>query len=248
MARGFAVSPQWWVGAVTVRKRSVSNRTTSLSRDEVRHIDRRAIDEFHLPGIVLMENAGRGCAELLLGIGVAGRVTICCGKGNNGGDGYVIARHLENAGIEVSVLIFASAEEITGDASANLAVLQAAGTPLRFFSDAPRPDELDQLLSGARWIVDALLGTGFRGEVREPLRAVIDAINRTGSKVLAVDLPSGLDCDTGLASESCVRATHTATFVAPKQGFEHPSALELTGEIHVVDIGVPRRLLTSLGL
>jgi NAD(P)H-hydrate epimerase len=225
----------------------MSDPTASLMRDDVRGLDRRALDEFHLPGIVLMENGGRGCAELLLDLGVTGLVTLCCGKGNNGGDGYVIARHLENAGIDVSVLVFASAEEMTGDAAVNLAVLQAAGTPLRFLTE-PRPDELNPLLEGSEWIVDALLGTGFRGEVRQPFGTVIESINQAGTNVLAVDLPSGMDCDSGIASGPCVRANHTATFVARKRGFENPSALELTGEVHVVDIGVPRRLLTSLGL
>jgi NAD(P)H-hydrate epimerase len=160
----------------------------------------------------------------------------------------VIARHLENAGVDVSVLVFAAAVAIGGDAGVNLAVLQAAGTPLRFFPHSPAADELDRLLVGTRWIVDALLGTGTRGTVREPFCTVIDAINRSGARVLAVDLPSGLDCDTGLPLGPCVRAAHTATFVAAKRGFEHPGAHEFTGEVHVVGIGVPRRLLTSIGL
>jgi NAD(P)H-hydrate epimerase len=220
----------------------------SLTREQVRGIDRRAMDEFHLPGIVLMENAGRGSAELLQSLGVTGPVVICCGKGNNGGDGYVIARHLENSGVAVSVLVFASAGEIGGDARINLTVLQAAGTPVRFFAQPPRPDELEHLLRDAEWIVDALLGTGTRGTVREPFCTVIDAINRAGKRVLAVDLPSGLDCDTGLPLGPCVRAAQTATFVAAKRGFELPGAHEFTGEVHVVGIGVPRRLLTSIGL
>jgi NAD(P)H-hydrate epimerase len=220
----------------------------SLTREEVRAVDQRAIEEFHLPGIVLMENAGRGCAELLQTLGVAGPVVICCGKGNNGGDGYVIARHLENAGVEVSVLVFAAADEIRGDAAVNLSVLQAAGTRLRFFSLSPPPAEIDRLLQGAAWVVDALLGTGARGKVREPFRTMIAAINRAAAQILAVDLPSGLDCDTGTPQGGCVRARHTATFVAPKRGFENPGALEYTGDVHVVGIGVPRQLLTSLGL
>lgn len=221
---------------------------TSLTREQVRAVDQRAMDEFHLPGVVLMENAGRGCAELLRELGVAGPVVICCGKGNNGGDGYVIARHLENAGVDVSVLVFAAAVEIGGDAGVNLAVLQAAGTPVQFLSQPPPADEMERLFHDADWIVDALLGTGTRGTVRDPFRTVIDAINRAGAKVLAVDLPSGLDCDTGLSLGPCVRAAHTATFVAAKRGFENPSAHEFTGEVRVVGIGVPRRLLTSIGL
>jgi NAD(P)H-hydrate epimerase len=226
----------------------MTDRKATLTRDEVRRVDRQAIAEFHVPGIVLMENAGRGCAELLQDLGVTNRVVICCGKGNNGGDGFVMARHLENAGVTLEVLVFAAPDEIRGDAAVNLAVLQAAATPLRFFPETPQPDALHQLLPGADWIVDALLGTGFQGEVREPLRTVITAINRAGGRVLAIDLPSGLNCDTGLAEGPCVQARHTATFVARKRGFQNPASVELTGTVHVIGIGVPRRLLTSYGL
>lgn len=220
----------------------------SLTRDEVRDVDRRAIDDYGLPGVVLMENAGRGCAELLLRLGVHGRIVICCGRGNNGGDGYVIARHLENAGREVHVLLFCEPSAVTGDAAINLRVLEAAGTPVRTFTEMPSDQELDGLLGGAAWIVDALLGTGTRGEVWEPYRSVIAAINRAAAQVFAVDLPSGLDCDTGLALGPCVEAEHTATFVARKRGVDAPGAARYTGQVHVIDIGVPRRLLTSFGI
>jgi NAD(P)H-hydrate epimerase len=223
-----------------------------MTRDEVRDIDRRAIEEYGLPGIVLMENAGRGCAELLLRLGPPdrgrGRVVVCCGKGNNGGDGYVIARHLENAGCRVEVLLFCNPADVAGDAAVNLHVLQAAQTPVGCFGTTVPCAELDRLLEGAEWIVDALLGTGAQGVVREPYRTAIAAINRSGRRVFAVDLPSGLDCDTGAPLGPCVRARETGTFVAPKKGFEVPTAAEYTGRVHVVDIGVPRKLLTSSDL
>lgn len=219
-----------------------------LTRDQVRDVDRRAVEVYGLPSIVLMENAGRGCAELLLRLGVQGRVAICCGRGNNGGDGFVIARHLENAGVEVQVLLFADPAAAEGDAAVNLRVLQAAQTPLRVFPDAPDVAVLEEQLSTAEWIVDALLGTGTRGEVREPFGTIIEAVNRAQKKVLAVDLPSGLDCDAGRPLGPCVRADHTASFVARKQGFDAAEAAEFTGRVHVVDIGVPRRLLTSFGI
>src|SRR5580704_4639717 len=105
--------------------------TTYLTRAQVRQIDRRAIEEFGVPGVVLMENAGRSAAELLLSLGVGGSVAICCGKGNNGGDGFVIARHLDNHGVAVRVLLFAEPEELTGDAAVNVRILQRAGLSLR---------------------------------------------------------------------------------------------------------------------
>lgn len=223
----------------------MAEQEISYTRDEVREIDRRAIEEFGLPGIVLMENAGRGCVDLLLAAGVRGPVVICCGRGNNGGDGYVIARHLENAGRDVRVLLFASEEQVTGDAGVNLHVLRAAGTPIQVIPDPSSAEELDRLLGHAEWIVDALLGTGTRGEIREPFAGVIEAVNRAGNRVFAVDLPSGLDCDRGEPLGPCVRAELTGTFVGWKRGFQNPAALEFTGAVHTVDIGVPRHLLTS---
>lgn len=216
-----------------------------LNRRQVREVDRRAIEEFGLPGVVLMENAGRGAAELLLRLGVRGRVVICCGKGNNGGDGYVIGRHLDNHGIAVRVLRFTRPGELTGDAAINHHVLTK--TPVSLVDGLELdPAALAAELAQAEWVVDALLGTGLTGKVRSPLDHVIAAINASQAKVLAVDLPSGLDCDTGEPLGVAVRAHHTATFVAPKPGFTVAEANAFVGVVHVVDIGVPRCLLAAL--
>jgi NAD(P)H-hydrate epimerase len=217
-----------------------------LTRQQVRNIDARAIADYGLPGIVLMENAGRGAAELLLELGIHGPVIICAGKGNNGGDGFVIARHLELHSVATSILLFCDPADLSGDAATNCRVAQAAGQSLVVLGAAPQPDDLNLLLAPADWIVDALLGTGTTGTIREPYLTAIAAINRAGKKVFAVDLPSGLDCDTGLSMGSCVRADHTATFVARKVGFDTPGASELTGEVHVIEIGVPRKLLSEI--
>jgi NAD(P)H-hydrate epimerase len=216
----------------------------SLTRDEVRAIDRRAIEELGLPGIVLMENAGRGAAELLIELGIDGPVIVVAGKGNNAGDGFVIARHLEIHGFDARVLLFADPHELAGDALTNYGVLSAAGTPIRYCAGTDSAHWKDELPLGS-WIVDALLGTGTRGSVREPFTGVIEQINASGVRVLAVDLPSGLDCDTGEPWGPCVRAAHTATFVAPKRGFDAPRAAAFTGQVHVIDIGVPRCLLEA---
>ena len=216
-----------------------------LTRAQVREVDRRAIDDYGLPGLVLMENAGRNAAELLQELGIHGPVAICCGKGNNAGDGFVIARHLENSGFEVRVLLSTPASAFTGDAATNFAVLQRAGT-LLVEADADIATVWRDELARADWIVDALLGTGTQGVVREPFASAIAAINAANRKVLAVDLPSGLDCDTGAVLGGCVRAQHTATFVARKPGFAVAGAPEFTGEIHVLDIGVPQALLREL--
>jgi NAD(P)H-hydrate epimerase len=218
----------------------------SLTRLQVRDVDSRAIAEYSLSGIVLMENAGRGAAELLVQLGVSGRVVICAGKGNNGGDGYVIARHLELRGIATTVILFCHPTELTGDAAINYRVLVAARQSLFVIGPSPNVAELDRQLAAADWIVDALLGTGTQGTIREPYLTAIAAINRAGRKVLAVDLPSGMDCDTGQPLGACVRADHTATFVARKVGFDVSGADRLSGVVHVIDIGVPIRLLDEI--
>lgn len=214
-----------------------------MSRDQVRDVDRRAVEEFKMPSLLLMENAGRGAAEVLHAAGIAGPVFICAGKGNNGGDGFVIARHLENRGHEVRVLLFGDPEKLQGDAEINYRILEAAGTPIEIWGKDFSPEKLAEHLKAADWVVDALLGTGMQGEIRAPDDAIIQAINQSADKVLAVDLPSGMDCDTGDPLGVCIQATRTATFVARKKGFENPKSSNLTGEIHVIDIGVPKRAL-----
>jgi NAD(P)H-hydrate epimerase len=227
----------------------VLSRNLVLSREQVRRVDAVAIDRYGLPGVVLMENAGRNTAELLVSLGIAGRVTICCGHGNNGGDGFVIARHLEIAGIDVAVSLFADPTRLSGDAAVNYGVLERAKTPLRVLSGELDHEELTAVLTGSTWIVDALLGTGSTGLPRPPYDAVVKAINtagNTGTKILAVDLPSGLDADAGRPFLDdagrygpCVKADATATFVARKTGFDNPASREFTGEVAVIDIGVP---------
>ncbi|MHC4880643.1 MAG: NAD(P)H-hydrate epimerase, partial [Planctomycetota bacterium] len=140
----------------------------TMSRDEVRDVDRRATEEFGLPGVVLMENAGGGCVDWLVELGICGRVVICAGRGNNGGDGFVIARHLENRGIDVVVLLFADPEALRGDAAINWRVLERAGTPVRVVKDAADDAEWQSQIDRADWIIDALLGTGTRGSLRAP--------------------------------------------------------------------------------
>lgn len=225
----------------------------SLSRDEVRDVDRRAIDEFGMTGLVLMENAGRNAAERLIQLGIGGLVVVCAGKGNNGGDGFVIARHLELRGFDVRVLLFASPDELTGDAAFNWRILEKGETSRLVLGQRPSVSDVDHQLSHADWIVDALLGTGTVGTLREPYRMAISTIQRSGQRVFAVDLPSGLDCDTGLpielrpdGSAMCVTAQHTVTFVARKRGFDNPTSRAFTGEVYVANIGIPKRLLDEV--
>ena len=233
----------------------------SLTREQVRAVDLQAIEDYSLPGIVLMENAGRNAAQLLHALASAGtmpaprRVAIACGRGNNGGDGFVIARHLENLGAEIKILLACDPSAYRGDAAINHAVAVRAGITIDPLESAPI-SEWSAALAGSDWIVDALLGTGSSGAPRGAVATAIRAINLArhphspGSppgKIFAVDIPSGLDCDTGLATGECVRADATATFVARKIGFDAPGASAFTGAVHVLDIGVPRRLLEATG-
>ncbi len=209
-----------------------------LSRNQARELDRRASAEFGVHGVVLMENAGRAAAEILCSLAVHGRVLVCCGKGNNGGDGFVIARHLANRGMKVETLLFAQPQQLTGDALTNFHILERGQVPFRIGS----LDILNQELPRTEWVVDALFGTGLQGPVQPPQDLVIEAINAWGGRVLAVDIPSGLDADSGQASGAAVRASHTVTFVASKLGFTNPAAAAWLGRVHVADIGLPRIL------
>ena len=218
----------------------------SLTRNQARGIDAQALADYGLQSIVLMENAGRGAAEVLVGLGVRGLVVICAGKGNNGGDGFVVARHLALHAVETSVLLFCQPDDLPPDAATNFHVLACAKHQLDVLGRAPAAAVLAQRLSAADWIVDALLGTATQGSIREPHVMAITAINHSGKKVFSLDLPSGMDCDTGQSLGACVRADHTATFVARKVGFDAPGAQELTGQVHVVDIGVPKQMLECI--
>jgi NAD(P)H-hydrate epimerase len=215
-----------------------------LSREEVREVDRRAITEFGVPGVVLMENAGRGAAELLRALGIHGPVAVCCGKGNNGGDGFVIARHLDNWEVPVRVLLFARPEQLTGDAAINYNIIARSRLAIETYPDDPDWQQVRRRLASAEWLVDALFGTGLTGPLRSPYDRLIEEMNSSPAKVLAVDIPSGLDCDTGAPLGAVVRADHTVTFVALKKGFANPAARQWLGQVHVVDIGAPRVILS----
>lgn len=218
----------------------------ALNRDQSRQVDRRAVEHYGISGLVLMENAGRGTADVLCRLGIPGPVVICCGRGNNAGDGFVIARHLDLRGHVVRVVLCAAPEELTGDAGANFRILQKTDVPVQRFASTADLPMLKRQLADAVWIVDALLGTGAQGEPRPPMDILIDRINGAVAPKLAVDLPSGLDCDTGHPAAHTIRAAHTCTFIAPKTGFEAPGVARYTGQVHVLDIGVPRKLLEEV--
>jgi len=211
-----------------------------LTRDESRELDRRAREEFGMPGVVLMENAGRNVVDYLRARPLQGPVLVCCGKGNNGGDGFVIARHLDNHRIPVQVLLCAEPEELKDDAKTNFNIIVKSGLSISDLSKVSILDKsLRTLMMSAEWIVDALFGTGLSGSVRAPFDKIIKEINHAAAHVLSVDIPSGLDCDTGQPLGIAVKAQHTVTFVGMKKGFVYPAAKKFLGNVYVADIGIP---------
>ncbi|QDT70745.1 Bifunctional NAD(P)H-hydrate repair enzyme Nnr [Planctomycetes bacterium MalM25] len=213
-----------------------------MTRDEARAFDRDAIERLGVPGVVLMENAGRGCVDLMERVGIEGPVVVVCGKGNNGGDGFVIARHLMARGHACRVVLGAPPSELAGDALWAFDVLTHCHLPIldvTGVNPALVIQELDAFAGGTAWLVDALLGTGATGDPRPPYDTLIDWINAEPGRRLAVDLPSGLDCDTGEPGSPTVRAHDTATFVAPKVGFSNPAAAEFLGDVTTIGLGVP---------
>ena len=219
-----------------------------LTRDQIRRVDRLAIERYGIIGVVLMENAGRNAAHIIRReFGESGKAAICCGPGNNGGDGCVIARHLHNAGWSVRLLITGEPEKMSPDMLANFRIVEAMGLDHVIATDAPGQRAFIQSIRNDEVVLDSLLGTGFRGEVRSPTAELIEAINTaTKSGTVAIDIPSGLDCDTGQPSNATIRADLTITFVARKTGLVAPPATRYVGKIEVADIGVPRELVAEI--
>ncbi|MCK4629447.1 MAG: NAD(P)H-hydrate epimerase [Sedimentisphaerales bacterium] len=245
---------------ITVMKETSSHNNSSgnhkrndqaglvLSREQARRCDRIAIERFEINGLVLMENAGAAAARLILSLPddiASCRVCVVAGVGNNAGDGFVVARHLSNANVPVDVILCGDRERYKGDAGANLRIIERMALPIICLEPGP-PDAAAVVQShaaSADIIVDAMLGTGAVGAPREPIRSAIEVINDLQKTVVALDIPSGLDCDTGQPLEAAVCADHTVTFAAMKKGFQSPEAGKYTGTVTVASIGINTLLL-----
>lgn len=210
---------------------------------EMRDLDRRAIGELGIPGATLMENAGRGAAraliELLPALGAprrGARVAIVCGKGGNGGDGFVVARWLRRRGLQPVVLLASPPADVTGDARDKLTALRRAGVRPIVIEDAARAAAL---MSDSHVVVDALLGTGAHGAPSGLTATLIEHINASGRPVVALDIPSGLPADGGAPAGPAVRAAATFTFAGLKYGLVQPPGLDHAGRVTVVPIGIP---------
>lgn len=208
-----------------------------LTSEEMAEADRTAIEGFGIDVVSLMENAGARTAEVarrMLG-GDVQRRKVCClvGRGNNGGDGLVAARHLSNWGAEVGVIMGGDRGDLRDLPGRQLATVEKMGIAIK----GPDGD-----FGGAELLVDAFLGYGAKGNPRPPLSSAIRKANVSGIPILAVDVPSGLDATTGNPGDPTIAATVTVTFGFPKVGFLEPQARALVGEIYVADISIPRGL------
>jgi ADP-dependent NAD(P)H-hydrate dehydratase / NAD(P)H-hydrate epimerase len=195
----------------------------------MRAVDRWAIEELGVPSLELMEAAGGAVAEAVAELGPQGPVRVVCGKGNNAGDGFVAARHLAGMGFEVEVLLLWSGDELSGDAAANFARIEAEQVE----------GELDSRLAGSGAVVDAIFGTGFQGAPRQPVAAAVEAINRCGAPVVACDIASGVDASSGEIASVAVEADVTVSFHAAKLGQRIAPGKWGTGELQVAPIGIP---------
>lgn len=218
-----------------------------LTCQQIRELDILAIEHVGIPGIVLMENASRAVAEFIYHTLIdptRSHVVLLCGPGNNGGDGFGAARHLRNAGAQVTVVLAASRENSKGDAAINLGIYERMEGAL---IDASEPDGLARvraLIKTADVVVDGLLGTGTQGAPRGVIADLVRLANAAPhARRVAIDIPTGLGGDSGQVHEPCFKADATVTFVAPKAGFGAARARDVVGRVMVADIGVPRELI-----
>ncbi|MBU2497901.1 MAG: NAD(P)H-hydrate epimerase, partial [Proteobacteria bacterium] len=209
---------------------------------EMQEMDRLTIREVGIPGVVLMENAARGAARILLSHFAPleeAHVVLLCGRGNNGGDGYVMARYLRQARLQVTVIVLTEIQKVSGDALKNLDIIRRLGLDIL---EAPGPEAWNNCrpsISNCDYIVDGILGTGLNSPVKGFYRQVIEEVNASGKPVMAIDIPSGLNADTGQIMGAAVRADLTVTFGFPKLGQLLFPGADLVGRLARVDIGIP---------
>lgn len=214
--------------------------------EQMQELDRKAMETYRIPGIVLMENAGRGAAEAILSSFPDLRkkkVAVIAGKGNNGGDGFVIARHFMNRGIPVKVFLLTDPKSLRGDAETNHYVFHRMKGEILSIPSSKDYQKVKRELEKADLLVDAIFGTGLDAEVRGYYREVIDHLNTLHCPLVAVDIPSGLNADTGKPLGAAIRATLTVTFGLPKIGLLISPGSDYTGTLKVVDIGIPKNLV-----
>ena len=221
-----------------------------LNSQQMQQCDREAINDYGISESVLMENAGVQVVESMdeyFGDGVPELIAVMCGKGNNGGDGFVVARHLYAAGSSVRAYLFASAVDLQGAAAQNHRIAEELGVEIVEVPDTESWEKHSSDIAGFDCIVDALFGTGITGPLRGYFGSVVEAVNDSGSIVVSVDLPSGLSADSGEVLGPTVEADLTVAFAAPKLCHIFPPAFDFIGELSVVDIGIPAAVIDAVG-
>jgi NAD(P)H-hydrate epimerase len=214
--------------------------------EQMQELDRKSIEAYRIPGIVLMENAGRGAVEAILSAYPDIRkrkIAIVAGKGNNGGDGFVIARHLLNQGTSVKVFLLTDPKSLRGDAETNFNIFHHMKGEIISVPSSKDYQKVKKSLEYFDLLIDAIFGTGLDAEVRGYYREVIDHLNTLGKPIVAVDIPSGLDANTGKPLGTAIRASLTVTFGLPKVGHLISPGLNYVGSLKVIDIGIPTRLV-----
>ncbi len=218
-----------------------------VKNSEMQKIDQWAIESLGIPGIVLMENAGRGCIEVLkyyFHLDENLRVLIISGKGNNGGDGFVIARHLNNHSVQVKVVLLGKGDALKKDSLTNYQIAKKSKIPIIETVNHKRVKNIIQDFT-PDIIVDAIFGTGFKGRIKEPYYSVIEAMKQSDAFILSVDIPSGIDGDTGSFENTAVVADATATMCLAKRGHYLYPGRALCGDLFIIDIGVPYNLIDT---
>jgi NAD(P)H-hydrate epimerase len=221
-----------------------------VTANEMQQMDLRTIESFGIPGRVLMENAGRGATRFFVerfSDLKNKRIGVIAGRGNNGGDGFVIARYLAQAGIPVKVYLLAPGNRVKGDAAANLELLKPLEIPVIEIPDENSFSVQKPSMTDSDIWIDAILGTGLKSEVKGYFRKIINFINDLDKPVFAVDIPSGLNSDTGQPCGTCIRAQATATFGFAKTGHMIYPGKGYTGMLEIIDIGIPPHIVASVG-
>ncbi len=219
----------------------------TLTAEQMAEVDRIMVEEYGILLIQMMENAGRHLAalsrKLVKNRLFGNRIVVLCGKGNNGGGGMVAARHLSNWGADVSVILAGQPDSLGTVPALQWAILERLPLDHRLCDGGDVPD-----LSGAKLIVDALIGYGLSGNPRRPAAELITAANESGRLVVSLDTPSGLDVTTGIPGEPCVKADATMTLALPKTGLRQTEARDYVGDLYVADIGVPPVVYSQIGI
>lgn len=218
-----------------------------VTAGEMRTLDQTAINEYGIPGMVLMENAGLAVVDVIKdhfsGKLKGTRILILVGKGNNGGDGLVVARHLSNAGCDVKVFLLCKPEELQGDAAANWQIVRRMKIRYQLILTERDLNLVKVGLIYTELVVDAIFGTGFKGTVQGTIAKLMEIVNEAKKPVVAVDLPSGAEADTGCVRGACIKATYTVTFGLPKIGLVLEPAARQVGQMVVGDISMPQELI-----